>query len=137
MDSINIAKAEAHYGAKYIGYYDLPDREGPFSVFYQPNPQTDLGHSNYFGLFVHPVFQHLFITQAKSILEARYPAFRFPDGTILCSRYRHDYVTHDGLMLDGGLAYLRSGGKAGHGAEFGYIRIVGDHEEFFQEEPNV
>jgi hypothetical protein len=39
-------------------------------------------------------------------------AMRTPDGTILQSRHRHDYVTHTDAngkfyMLDGGLSYVR------------------------------
>ena len=40
-------------------------------------------------------------------------AMRTPDGTIIRSRHRHDYVTHTDVngseyMLDGGLDYVRS-----------------------------
>ena len=41
-----------------------------------------------------------------------YNAIRSPDGTVLVSRHRHDYVTHTDAngkdyMVDGGLVYLR------------------------------
>ncbi len=42
-----------------------------------------------------------------------YSAMRTPDGTVIESRHRHDYVTHKDAngkeyMLDGGLDYVRS-----------------------------
>lgn len=34
-----------------------------------------------------------------------------PDGTIITSRYTHDYVEHDGCFIDGGRDYARYGGS--------------------------
>ena len=49
----------------------------------------------------------------QEILPILNSRMRTPDGTILESRYRHDYVTHldkngKEYMLDGGLDYVRS-----------------------------
>jgi len=139
---INTEVVEEKYGVKYIGFYDIPaktkdgkdtEREHIY-VFYQANPKVDLGHSNYLGVFEHyvdiDVPPTIYLTNAKSILEAKYPAHRFEDGTYICTRYRHDYVTggegDNFVMLDGGISYARSGGKGANG----YVRIVDDHEEF-------
>lgn len=56
-----------------------------------------------------------------------YSALRTPDGTLLESRHRHDYVTHwdangKQYMLDGGTEYIRS---SAHGDEE-YITITLD-----------
>jgi hypothetical protein len=103
-----IKTAEQRYGGKYIGLYDLPDREGPFHVFYQPNPDVSKGHSHYFGLFTrHLDPTHLYITNAASIVGAKFPAVRLSNGVVITSRYVHDYVEIGGAMLDGGLAYTR------------------------------
>lgn len=58
-----------------------------------------------------------------------YSALRTPDGTLLVSRSRHDYVTHTDAngkqyMLDGGLDYVRS---SAHGDE-DYITIHVDDD---------
>lgn len=100
------AVAEEHYGATYIGCYDLPDREGPFDVFYQPNPNVEAGHTHYFGLWRNPLTDEIYITNAASILAARFAAIQI-NGRFLVSRYRHDYRTEGPAMIDGGLAYVR------------------------------
>lgn len=106
MNDENIAKIEAAYSAKYVGYYDLPDREGPFWVFYVAEPDTSKGHSNYFGMFFAPFTGELYITNAGSLVDAKFPAI-FHNGKYLVSRYHHDYQTSGSAMIDGGLAYTR------------------------------
>ena len=56
---------------------------------------------------------------------------RTPDGTILESRYRHDYVTHTDAngkeyMLDGGLDYVRS--SANGDEEMLTVTVEDSHE---------
>jgi hypothetical protein len=138
--SINIAKVEEKYQVKYIGFYDIPGRDELY-VFYQANPRTDLGHSNYLGVFVRYMSiispgmkDEIWLTDGKRILEAKYPARICEDNFILCSRYRHDYVTHGNAMLDGGLDYTRC--HPGYPPN-GYVRIVSDREEFVYYEDAV
>lgn len=125
--SINVPTVEKQYGVKFIGFYDLPNGREHVYVFYQANPKTELGHSNYLGVFVDYFRDAVYLTDAKSILEAKYPAISCGDGKILCSRYRHDYQTYRHAMIDGGLAYTRC--HPGYPPN-GYIHIVEDHEEF-------
>ena len=101
----NIAKVEEHYNAKYVGDYDLDKGTLDFTVtgavFYVENPDRDKGHSNYFALF-RDFNGGLLICDAEKLTEKRYPAILMEDGTFLVSRGRHDYVSRDGAMLDGG-----------------------------------
>lgn len=106
-----IAKIEAHYNAKYVGDYDLDKGTLDFTVtgavFYVENPDRSKGHSNYFGLF-RDWEGGLLICNAEKITEKRYPAILMEDGTFLVSRGRHDYVSRNGAMLDGGgSGYIR------------------------------
>lgn len=101
-----IPKAEAHYSARYVGLYDLPDREGPFHIFYTENPDTSKGHDNYFGLFWRN--DEPYITSAATIRDAVFSAHKLDEHSYLVSRYRHDYRRANGKMIDGGLAYVRS-----------------------------
>lgn len=147
-----VAKVEAIKNARYIGLYDLPDREGPFYVFWQDEVpeefRDDPRYDNYFGL----IWRHsreqlaqmarsdpeadnalqplLYITGARSIRDAVFSAYEYAPGQFICSRYRHDYVTVPGdpsKMLDGGLAYVRSSVAPTH-----TMRIV-DGVEVFEE----
>ena len=125
---LDISKVEEKYGVKYIGFYDLPDGRENVYIFYQPNPKTELGHSNYLGVFINYLTSEIWLTDGKSILDAKYPARKCEDGFILCSRYRHDYVVHGDHMLDGGLAYTRCSG----GGPNGFVQIIDDKEVFVE-----
>ena len=59
-------------------------------------------------------------------------AMRTPDGTILRSRHRHDYVTHtdangNEYMLDGGIDYVRC--SANGDEEMLVVTLAEPHEE--------
>jgi len=129
----SIAKIEKVKNAKYVGTYDL-DRgsmdvtiSGP--VFYVENPDVSQGHSNYFALFYDMTGQ-LLITGASHLTEKKYPAIKFGEDDYLVSRGRHDCVTRDGAMLDGGgSGYTRT--KPDHPITH-WMRIV-DGKEVFEE----
>jgi hypothetical protein len=61
-------------------------------------------------------------------------AMRTPDGTIIESRHRHDYVTHrdaNGVeyMVDGGLDYVRRSMHVGHPAEDLTVYLEDGHDK--------
>lgn len=116
----NIAKIEQMKNAKYIGYFTkkLPSgawSDDPVDVFYVENPDTSLGHSNYFGMFYRrvtgKVAETIFITDAQTCFDEPIVGLQFEDGTIIISRYRHNFVEHDGCFIDGGRDYTRIGGE--------------------------
>ena len=88
--------------------------ESPVDVFYQPNPDTSLGHTNYFGMFIKTdpytgkSTGSVYITEASSVFSDPIAGIPTDDGEVIVSRYRHDYVEKDGRMIDGGRDYTRS-----------------------------
>lgn len=106
----DIKKVEEKYlGSKYIGDFEISINKPVLAVFYQPNPKTELGHSNYFGLFVDPLNQRVYIVNAKEILNKEYPGIKLPNGKYLKSTYTHDYkeklINDVFYMIDGGGQY--------------------------------
>jgi hypothetical protein len=107
-----ITRAEAHYGAKYMGYWvtKKPDgqwNETPVDVFYQPNPDLSKGHSHYFGM--HRNGRNFpMITNAESAFSETIVGFLTDDGEVIVSRYRHDFVQKDVHFIDGGRDYTRA-----------------------------
>lgn len=102
---------EENYGAKYMGYWCTQRLNGgwnerPVDVFYQPNPDTEKGHTHYFGMFVQG--GDVYITDATSAFGDPITGIICEDGEVIVSRYRHDYVEKDGRMIDGGRDYVRA-----------------------------
>jgi hypothetical protein len=100
------------YGGKYLGYWAIKDKHGnwsemPVDVFYQPNPDRSKGHTNYFGMYRN-FNDQVMITNAESAFSQPITGVVTDDGEVIVSRYRHDYVTKDNRMIDGGRDYVRS-----------------------------
>lgn len=134
-----IKTTEDHYGVTHVGYYGLPDgRE--MDVFYQANPNLDLGHSNYMGLFAVPkgnpalpeTEADWYVTNAKGIAEATFPAIQLEDGRFIVSRYRHDFVRDEATdaFIDGGLEYTRSNRPVN-----AYMKVIDGKEVLYANAP--
>ena len=137
LSSINIKKIEELKNAQYMGYWctKRPSggwNESPVDVFYVENPNTDLGHTNYFGMF-YDMANRLMITDALSAFSEPITGIKCADGTIIVSRYRHDYVTHDDCMIDGGRDYV----KSSPGANSSFVSIIVNNNEFNVEKINA
>jgi hypothetical protein len=126
-----IKKIEDFYGAKYMGQWAVKGERGwsgiPVDVFYQPNPDTAKGHSHYFGMFINGQ-NRMMITDAQSAFSEPIYGVLCDDGEVIVSRYRHDYVTKDGCMVDGGRDYFK---RSDRGKT---VRITVDRDQFVIEE---
>lgn len=108
-----IEQIESMRDATYIGYWCGRTKDGnwaekPLDVFYVEEPDTDKGHTNYFGLIVDSLTNEVMITDASSCFEDPITGI-VEDGIVYVSRYRHDYVqTPSGGSIDGGRDYTRT-----------------------------
>lgn len=111
---LNIPQVKKKFGKglKYIGDFCIKNihrewTDTPVAVFYQPFPDVEKGHSEYFGLFTRN--GKLIITNAESFKSEGFTGVYNNDKTqILISGWRHDYKTlEDGTMIDGGRDYCR------------------------------
>jgi hypothetical protein len=131
LNEAAIKKAEEMYDAKYMGYWCTKRLDGkswnesPVDVFYQPNPDVEKGHKNYFGLFVQN--GSLYITDATSAFSVPIVGSVCEDGEVIVSRYRHDYVEKKGAMIDGGRDYTRTNMCK-------TVKVIVDSGEFIIEE---
>lgn len=108
---LDIPKTEEKRNAKFIGCFPIQDRNQPVYCFYQKTKHPRGSH--YFGLFFGQNFQNpeelsLWVCDAGEVETKTYSGFLRPDGKVLYSAFRHDYVTDEfGNMVDGGNDYFR------------------------------
>uniref|UniRef100_A0A6C0JU24 Uncharacterized protein n=1 Tax=viral metagenome TaxID=1070528 RepID=A0A6C0JU24_9ZZZZ len=133
FDEKTIESVEKKYGVKYIGYWcvegaNVQWASNPVDVFYQPNPNTELGHSNYFGIF--SWMGEWRICNADSAFSVPITGI-LENGVVYVSRYRHDSVcTPNGNCIDGGRDYVNINKNASP-IELVNVRVV-DGEFIFE-----
>lgn len=110
LDENAVKVIEDKYGAKYMGVWCTKKSSGgwnetPVDVFYQPNPDTARGHTNYFGIFYRGM--SLMICEASSAFSEPIYGILTDEDEVLVSRCRHDYRAKNEYMIDGGRDYIR------------------------------
>ena len=110
---------EEKYNARYVCETCFKSINGewinqPFTIFWQDKPHPR--GSNYFALYFKQSRPNddmtLMITDGKPVEEQTIAGYKCEDGTIIYSRYRHDYRSHFGNeFIDGGRDYTRYNGE--------------------------
>jgi hypothetical protein len=80
----------------------------PAAIFY-----TEKAHpegSNYMAIYYSDNYECWMVTNGLSAVEGDFNGILLEDGTLVHSRFRHDYFEHGGAVADGGRDYFRSGG---------------------------
>lgn len=114
LSSDGIVKVENKYGAKFLGPYCIRDKreswsEQPVDVFYQPNPDTSKGHSEYFGIYMDALAGSVYICNAQTAFSEPMTGIVADNGQVVVSRWRHECRRSlDGsVTIDGGRDYVR------------------------------
>lgn len=104
---LNLKAVEEKYPESvFVGEFPIKKHsEYSGCVFWQPNPPH--GYSNYFMIYMCPVRNTIYITSGKPQSDQVYTGLLTPNGSFIYSRHRHDYIEHDGCMVDGGDSYVR------------------------------
>jgi len=110
---VNILQIEEKYNAKYVGQFCPKTKDGVWAnmamdVFWQANPNTEEGHTHYFGIYVRD--GHVYITSGDSAVSGIFTGIVSNDGEIIYSRFRHDcqWSKDKSVFIDGGRDYIRS-----------------------------
>jgi hypothetical protein len=111
----NREKVTEHYSkkdgvpVKYVCTSALGGEAQSMDIYYRETPHPEFGNK-YFGLYQHPIENHLMITNADKIEGAEFAMIQDKDGKYWYSSHRHDCLFIDGGMIDGGRSYVRTNG---------------------------
>jgi len=94
---------------KYVCTTDLRSSDVPADIFYRDSPHPEFGN-RYFGLFRHPIDQHLLITNADMVEDFEFGMIKDSDDNWYYSSSHHDCIFIEDKMIDGGRQYIRSTG---------------------------
>lgn len=129
----SIELLEKTYRAKYICDSTVKSKgdwlNRPVAIFHQGKAHPN--GSNYFGIYF--VEDTSYITDAITATEP-FDGLLLEDGSVMYSRYRHDFFEHDGIFVDGGREYLRCGGFDLAKTKTVKLQIVGDKLEVVEED---
>jgi hypothetical protein len=109
FDTEHISKAYSKKDGVEVRYVCTSEVNGnntPCDIFYRSSPHPEFGN-RYFaiGKRIHGAF----ITSADSIEDETFAMVKDPDGNLVYSRFRHDFIMlPNGNMIDGGRAYTRT-----------------------------
>lgn len=95
---------------KYVCSSALGSEEFAMDIFYRDTPHPEFGN-RYFGVYMCPIRQQTYITNADKIDGQCFDMIRDTSGNYHYSAHRHDYKVIDGSMIDGGRAYTRASGS--------------------------
>lgn len=99
--------ANLYPGSKYVGEFPLSkESTSSVSLFYQENPPEPFTN-NYFGMYYNPYMDGVFIMDATEIASKERTGIVNKNNELIYSRNRHDFVVHEGDMIDGGDSYSR------------------------------
>lgn len=136
---------EKHYKAFYMGFWELKNGTA-CRIFFQPEPDVALGHSNFFGIIVKTSLGYsaqpddIWIVNGKSAFETPMSAIMNPNtAEVIISQSNHDFRSFRGggnVYIDGGRAYCRLVGDL-NGIKHGLVECVVDDTPYDGDRPDV
>ena len=129
LDKIKLI--ETKYNAQWMGSWDNGGSSFPDDIFYVENPDISKGHTHYFGLYLDPITNDLFIRKGDKAFSNRIIGCVNPQGIVYASRYRHDYISVENtkVCLDGGRDYIKVSGDLDYYNK-NKIEITVDKDQF-------
>jgi hypothetical protein len=138
---IYINQVEERYNAKYVGDFCIKTTSGwtdaPAAIFYTEHPDEAKGHTHYFAIYLNPSnpLSDFIITKGDSAFSQPIIGLVTEDGTVIFSRYGHDFrSTPDGSFIDGGRDYCRTGGDINNHV---LVRLIIDKDKLVIDEKSI